>query len=193
MKKNIINISDSNLKELHQKFGYSGIGYYYKILEEISLEENYLYPKSKLNKLSRKTKISKKIIEKLIKTCTNIYNTKGFPLLSENKKYFWSNGILFTVYNNKQLKNKCSGRKKISKSESIKLKEAELVNLTQEQLERLQNRYGHIFIHEAIKLLNNWLKLNTKKTNFYKNRNNYWLFRRDSWLIRETRLKLESI
>lgn len=187
----LTNLSRKNIQELTNIFGYSGVGYYYAIIEEIIKQDKLLFPKSKLNKLSRKTKINRRTIKNIIKTCTQLYNSKGNSLLSENKDYIWSNEILSEYYNAIK-KKKAGGRAKISKYENIKIKDAEFVNLTKQQYEKLLDRYGYTFTSKALQLLNNLLKQNTKKSESYKNRNNYWLFRSDSWLIRETKLALEN-
>lgn len=186
-----ISLTDTNIKELRKQFGYAGIGYYYELIEQMYLEGFCIYPKSKLNRLARKTKISKKNLEKLIKICTQLYDPKDVPLLEENKKYFWNNHILQKYYTDNVQTIKPAGRKKIPQTECIKIKEAELVNLTQAQYDNLKLKYGYEFLTNALKRLNNWLKSDSKKSKLYLNRNNYWLFRNDSWLIRETKLALE--
>ena len=73
---------------------------------------------------------------------------------------------------------------------NIKLEHGELVNLTKEQYEKLTFKYGHIFINKAIEILNNWLKRNTKYSKKCLNKNNYNHFRKDGWVINETKYAL---
>lgn len=180
-------------KQLQKEFGYAAIGYYYEILKQLQKQDNYLYKLNKLNKLARDTKIRRKILERFIEACTCIFNKKGVPLLSKNQKYFWSeeilNKYLYTDKNNFSLK----GRKKVSIQESIKLPNAESVNLTQYQYEKLIKKFGRTFTENAIGILNEWLRQKTKQSEKYLNKNNYGHFRSDSWVITQTAKFSESI
>ena len=45
---------------------------------------------------------------------------------------------------------------------------------------------NELFIQKAISILNEWLKLKTKYSKKYLNKNNYGFFRQDGWVINTT-------
>ena len=74
------------------------------------------------------------------------------------------------------------GRPKQDSKINIKLPESDVVILTPAQYGRLKNKYGDDLLHNAIKILGDWLKTGGKK---YVGKNHYAHFRRDGWLINE--------
>ena len=188
MKKNIPNISEESFNTLYTKFGYSALGYYYAIIEELK-NNNLSYKLNKLKTLARKLKIKYFILKSFIDECTTIYDKNGVSLFSKNNQLFWSNHLLENNIDITSIINrKRRGRKKISIKKSIKITNAPYVNLTEEQIAKLNYKYGTLFIKKAIEILNNWLKENTKESKKYINKNNYGHFRSDSWLIYQTNM-----
>ena len=188
MKKNIPNISEESFNILYTKFGYSALGYYYAIIEELK-NNNLTYKLSKLKALARKLKIKYFILKSFIDECTTIYDKNGVSLFSQNNQLFWSNHLLENSIDIVSIINrKRRGRKKISIKKSIKITNAPYVNLTEEQIAKLNYKYGTLFIKKAIEILNKWLKENTKESKKYINKNNYGHFRSDSWLIYQTNM-----
>lgn len=188
MKKNIPNISEESFNTLYTKFGYSALGYYYAIIEELK-NNNLSYKLSRLKTLARKLKIKYFILNSFIDECTTIYDKNGVSLFSKNNQLFWSNHLLENNIDITSIINrKRRGRKKISIKKSIKITNAPYVNLTEEQIAKLNYKYGTLFIKKAIEILNNWLQENTKESKKYINKNNYGHFRSDSWLIYQTNM-----
>lgn len=180
-----INLTNENIKNLYKYFGHASLGYYYQIIEILKKQDNYMYPKNKLNKLSRDLKISRKKLENFISICSKLNDINNMKIFSENEKYFWSYYIL-SEKNKISHQNKKRGRRKSEIKESIKLDSGELVNLTINQYKTLIYKYGEIFIQKAISILNEWLKLETKHSKKYLNKNNYAFFRKDGWVINTT-------
>ncbi len=166
---------------------------YNEIFNKLYEQENNTYEFSKLNKLSRETKIPYKHLISFIEYCSKLYDNNGITVLSKNNKIFWSNHILIKKqqYMKKKRTLKHLGRKKVGTKDSIKIKGAELVNITASQYSTLEQRYGHIFIDKAIIILNEWLKTMSKTSKKYLNKNNYGHFRSDSWIIMETKKLLD--
>ena len=177
-------------EKLYKQFGYSAVGYYYEIIDYLINIPTHIIEIKNLNKISRDLKIKRKILEKFIFECTQIINTKGFPLLSTNEKYIWNDYIL-SIHNKKKQKHR-GGRKKTPITESIYIKEGRLVNLTQKQHETLIKKYGYIFIKNAISIFNCWLEQNTNISKRYLNKNNYANFRSDAWVINQTEKLLSA-
>ena len=192
MKKNIPQIPEEKLNKLYKKFGYSALGYYYAIIQELK-NNNLTYKLTKLNILARKLRIKYLILKSFIDECTTIEDFNGTTLLSKNKQIFWSNHLLT---NNNEIKQnqykKQRGRKKIPIKNCIKFKNAPYVNITEEQLAKLNYKYGTLFVKKAIEILNEWLKTNSKEAKKYINKNNYGHFRSDSWLIYQTQIYFEN-
>lgn len=184
---NKFNLTKDIRDKLFRLFGHPAMGYYYTIIEILIAEPSHLWECGKVNKLSRIAKINKNILEKFIDFCTKTQDTNGLFMLSKNKNHIWSDAVLLKYHRTNKQKTKNGGRRKIPLSESTRLKNAELVHLTQKQHEKLIQKYGYIFTQKAIEILNNWLKENTTQSAPYQNRNNYGHFRSDSWVITETK------
>lgn len=174
------------LKSIEKEFGYEAIGLYFTLYENIQ-ENGKIYPINKLNKLSRCLKIQKRKLLLFIELAVSITDKKGFSLISQNDKYFWLND--FTVLKNK----KHLGRKKISIDKNFEIIDCPLVNLTAIQYERLINKFGKLFVSKALEILNNWLKSGSREALRKINKNNYWYFREDSWLVYQTKKTLKII
>ena len=193
MKKYIPQIPEENLYKLYTKFGYSALGYYYAIIQELKLN-NFTYKLSKLNSLARKLKIKYIILKNFIDECSIIKDNNGITLLSKNNQIFWSKHLfenIIEIKNNDTKKKR--GRKKIPIKKSIKIINAPYVNITEEQLAKLNFKYGTLFIKKAIEILNEWLKANSKEAKKYINKTIYGHFRKDSWLIYQTNLYFERM
>lgn len=193
-----LNITNDILKILNKRFGYESLWIYSEIINELEISEKYFYRFRNINKLSRQIKIPAKKIRLFIDTCSMIFDNNGLALLSYNKEGFWSDSILISTQQAKTKvkrinQSRKSGRKKVSIKMSIKIKNAELVNLTQEQYNKLEYRYGHIFVRNAVNIFNQWLKSKTKNSNKFLNKNNYASFRSDSWIIIETKKMLNVL
>ncbi len=192
MKNNIPDISEENFNKLYTKFGYSALGYYYAIIEELQ-NNNLTYKLNKLKTLARKLKIKYFILKSFIDECTIIYDKNGISLFSQNNQLFWSKHLLEKNIDIKSIINReRRGRKKIPIKKSLKLTNAPYVNLTEEQIAKLNYKYGTLFIKKAIEILNDWLQKNTKESKKYLNKNNYGHFRSDSWLIYQTNKYFQS-
>lgn len=186
MKALSIYLSRDIRKKLYSIFGHAGLGYYYAIIENLIKEPSHLWECGRLNKLSRKTKIQRNILEKFIKFCTQTVNSDGFPLLAESSKYIWCDKILLDALYPESGKKKNSGRKKVKPQESTEIKNAPNVNLTQKQYENLIKKYGQVFTRNAIGILNTWFAGKTRTVKKFLGKNNYAHFRSDGWLIAET-------
>lgn len=180
-------------KLLNKKFGYKAYGYYYEIISLILNTKELLLNVEDIDILAKGLKISPMQFKTFINLCTNCYNNKGLPLLSRNDKFIWNETILILEKRNKQkIKNiNNKGRKKVKISESYKIKNLEYVNLTKSQYDKLINIYGKNFTLNAINILNEWLKSKSPKALKYLYKNNYGHFRKDSWVINETKKLLK--
>lgn len=170
---------------LQKKFGYAGLGYYLELMCELKIKPNHLIEFSELNRLASEMKTTRKKLEQFIECCTQIVTKDGYKLLTCNEKYFWSEKMLVKEYLAKKRNcTKASGRKKLSVENCIKIDDALNVHLTEDQLKRLNNRFGVLLIKNAIKILDMWLQRKSSRAKKYLNKNSYPQFRADSWLIK---------
>src|SRR5574344_746803 len=171
------------LKQIEKCFGYESTGLYFALYEKLQ-DFAMVYPISKLNKLSRCLKIQKKKLTLFLELASSFKDKNNFSVLSLNDKYFWIND-LSCIKNKKHI-----GRKKVSIEQSKKFDDFPFVNITVNQYQLLINKYGKIFIEKAFYILNSWFEQGSREALTKINKNNYWYFRKDSWLIYQTKKTL---
>ena len=187
------NINTNFLTKLQKEFGHAGIGYYLELMCILKIKPNHLIDWKEINKIAEEMHISSKKLIKFINICFDIITSDGYRLLNRNNQYFWSDKLLIKDKKNKNRTcTKYSGRKKLTTENCIQIANITNVNLTQEQLDKLNQKYGVLFIKNAINILDKWLERKTQRTKKYLNKNNYPDFRSDSWIIHAAKQLLDN-
>ena len=91
----------------------------------------------------------------------------------KNKNWFYKNN------------GQMGGRPKQDSQVYINIPKIKFVNLTSNQYDTLEKRYGHDILQKALLVLDDWLGSGSPVALKYLGRNNYAHFRSDGWVINE--------
>lgn len=182
-------ISDIKIVKMMSDYGYLGFGYYWAILAEI-YRNGGRYEFEDLGILAKNLGIELKKLKSYINQGITKYTHKGVGLFCQDDNGFWSNSLL-TRMQLRQKKSK-AGKTQTDEINRIELEGIERVNLTQEEYDKLLEKYGKEYLTLMINELENWLWLPGVNQKKYLGKNHYGHFRKNQWVDKKVQKILDA-
>ncbi|DAB04764.1 TPA: hypothetical protein CPT89_01145 [Candidatus Gastranaerophilales bacterium HUM_11] len=173
-------LNNSKIIKMMDDYGFMGFGYYWAIVEEIYRADGE-FDMADISVMSKNTGIDENELTTFINKCIDDYTEKGKGL------FVIENNLLSSL----SVKKRLDLRKKRSEAragkspveERIDLEGIEFVNLTEEQYNKLCDKYGKDNADRCISILDNWLARKGQTAKQYIGNNHYAFFRSDGWVV----------
>lgn len=178
--------SDIKIAKMMLDYGYKGLGYFWTIVEQI-YKCNGEYAIDDIPLLASYMSVPFNQLNDFIDKCVSKYTEKGTGLFTIENGFLSSNTI----------KKRIAMRSRTNKTNQNEPRKPingiEYVNLTEEQYNKLTDKYGEKLALKAINVLDYWLSKGSKSAKQYIGKNHYAHFRNDSWVMQKAREEQQSL
>lgn len=173
---------DIKIAKMMLDYGYKGLGYFWTIVEQI-YKCNGEYAVDDIPLLASYMNVPFNQLNDFIDKCVNKYTEKNTGLFVIENGFLTSNSIKKRI----AMRNRKATVSSTNNAPRKIIEGVSFVNLTEEQYDKLIDKYGEIFAKKAINVLDGWLSKGSKTAKQYIGKNHYAHFRSDSWVIQKTR------
>lgn len=182
-------LENIKITKMMNEYGYTGLGYYWAIVEEIYKADGS-YDMNDILAMSKKLDIDENVLSTFIAKCVEEFTEKGKGLFLLEKNLLTSEGIKKRMELREKRQAARLGKTKES-LEYVELQGIEIAKLTVDEYKNLIEKYGEEFVHTGMEILDEWLaKANANARKYHNNKSHSGFFRKDSWVVQRAKEKL---